>query len=168
MKAAILLILSLLSFTAFAQSSTSLLSPVKLHQINNGNTCCYSNEFLASIKQPEYFETKKLLPKLDIDNTTDGDIRAQWALFWTWQVLDVYTTLLALEYDCIEEVNPLLPRRPNAADIILLKSALLLPMAYQQRNTRIPPDEFHSINYIMTYVIVNNIDQYNTAKSQCP
>ena len=75
--------------------------------------------------------------------------------------------LKALEYDCIEEVNPLLPKRPSAANIILLKTALLGPAVYRLRHDLTKPADFYGVNYIMSYVIINNIDQYHLAKEQC-
>lgn len=158
-----LLALSLLSFQALG----SPLTPSQLHQINNGHLCCYSDEFLASLDQPIQIETKKLLPRLNIDDTTETDLQVQWALFWTWQVLDVLTTMKALGFDCIEEVNPLLPKKPSASDIILLKTALIGPAVYQLRNTMTTPEDFYGVNYIMSYVIINNIDQYRVARKRC-
>ena len=158
------LALSLFSSTVFAYQQ---LSPLQLHQINNGNLCCYSDEFLASKAQPIQIETTKLLPRLDIDDTTKTDLQVQWTLFWTWQVLDVLTTMKALEFDCIEEVNPLLPKKPSASNMILLKSALLGPAIYRLRHELTTPEDFYGVNYIMSYVIINNVDQYRAAKKQC-
>ena len=42
-------------------------------------------------------------------------------LFWSAQVLDVYSTYRGLKYDCISEANPLLPEIPEIHEMIGIK-----------------------------------------------
>lgn len=44
-------------------------------------------------------------------------------LFWSSQVLDVYSTYRGLKYDCLYETNPLLDRLPSVSEMITLKAA---------------------------------------------
>ena len=42
-------------------------------------------------------------------------------LFFSSQILDVYSTYRGLKYDCITEANPLLPSVPDLTELIGLK-----------------------------------------------
>lgn len=46
-------------------------------------------------------------------------------LFWTSQVLDVYSTYRGLKYDCVREANPLLSDIPEVPEMIGLKLVVI-------------------------------------------
>jgi len=56
-----------------------------------------------------------------IDYWTEREKRIIDILFWSAQVLDVYSTYRGLKYDCISEANPLLPEVPDLTELIGLK-----------------------------------------------
>ena len=45
-------------------------------------------------------------------------------MFYALQVLDVYTTDRALQYSCVEEVNPILGKSPTVTRLIRTESIL--------------------------------------------
>ena len=95
-----------------------------------------------------------ILPKFDIQPRTT---REQWVTFWTYQLLDVYTTSKALKYDCIKEVNPLFTENPSSTRLFVTKSALLFPaLLYEDGWQEITPRELNTTNGLYTFVVLNN------------
>ena len=82
------------------------------------------------------------------------------------QGLDVYTTDIALQYSCIEEVNPIFGKSPTAKDLILLKVILLGPGLYYSNKYEgiITDADLAASNYLMTAVVANNFDVWSDAK----
>lgn len=106
-----------------------------------------------------------ILPKFDIQPRTT---REQWVTFWTYQLLDVYTTSKALEYDCIKEVNPLFSEYPSNERLLVTKGALLLPtLLYDDGWQKVTPRELNTTNGLYTFVVLNNFYLLNDAKRNC-
>ena len=59
--------------------------------------------------------------KYAIDHWTEDEKRIIDILFWSAQVLDVYSTYRGLKYDCITEANPLLPEVPEIHEMVGIK-----------------------------------------------
>ena len=59
--------------------------------------------------------------KYSIDHWTEDEKRIIDILFWSAQVLDVYSTYRGLKYDCITEANPLLPEVPEIHEMVGIK-----------------------------------------------
>ena len=92
----------------------------------------------------------------------------QWAVFWTFQLLDVYSTSKALKYDCIKEVNPLFTESPSNTRLVLTKSFLLLPgLLYNDYWTEVTPEELDNTNMLYAAVVGNNFRLLNKAKQEC-
>lgn len=117
-------------------------------------------------KNPSHcIEPQKLIPKFEI---VQKPSRKQWALFWTFQLLDIYTTTKALDYDCVSEINPLFTEKPSDARIILTKGIILLPgLLYDDYYTRVTPRELDNSNLVYAAVIGNNFNVLNQAKQNC-
>jgi len=60
-------------------------------------------------------------PKYSVDHWTEDEKRIIDILFWSAQVLDVYSTYRGLKYDCITEANPLLPEVPEIHEMVGIK-----------------------------------------------
>jgi hypothetical protein len=92
----------------------------------------------------------------------------QWLAFWTFQVLDAYSTSRAVKYDCIKEVNPLYTEHPSNTRIVLTKSALLLPgLLYDDYYKTVSPEELNDTNKLYSVVVVSNFRLLNQAKDTC-
>lgn len=163
MKAAMIISLSLLFFSTNAFS----LSLTQKQFILAGNYCCYSEETINGVLLEQYkMPRHKTHPQLDLDFTFEPADNLQWTIFFTLQILDVYTTKEALKYDCVEELNPLLGKRPSTNEIIMLKLILLGPTLYSQWRD-IENKELYAPNFIMAHVIANNYDVLSSARSKC-
>jgi hypothetical protein len=92
----------------------------------------------------------------------------QWAAFITLQLLDVYTTHQATQYNCVEEINPILGQKPSIGKMILIKTLVLAPAIRADLNNQtITPKHIRDINAFMTAVSYNNYRVYNKAQKYC-
>tara|TARA_B100001057_G_C22555636_1_gene835186 strand:- start:175 stop:714 length:540 start_codon:yes stop_codon:yes gene_type:complete len=175
MKQAIaFIVLSLFSLSTFA------LTPDQIHKISIGWHAPYNDVTIEHAYQianssrytttPNYdeqsaFVKPDLLHEFDIRRRTT---REQWLTFWTYQLLDIYTTSRALEYDCIKEANPLFTSNPSDTRLFVTKSALLFPaLIYADGWQKVTPRELKTTNVLYTFVIVNNYMLLNDAKKNC-
>ena len=92
----------------------------------------------------------------------------QWITFFTFQVLDVYSTSKALKYDCIKEINPLYTERPSDARLVATKTILLAPaLLYNDEYKKMDADVLNSTNMLYMFVVANNFRLLNNAKDTC-
>jgi len=106
-----------------------------------------------------------IVPKFNItERTTSG----QWIAFWTFQVLDVYSTSRALKYDCVKEINPIFTESPSDARLVLTKTLLLIPgLVYNDYWKNVTPKELNDTNMVYSVVVANNFRILNNAKDTC-
>jgi hypothetical protein len=97
----------------------------------------------------------------------DETLPAQWYVFWSIQVLDVYSTHRGLKYDCIKEGNPLLGETPSVARMITHKTLFLAPYWMVQNEGLYTRTEIDFVNILGTAVVVNNFNLLNKAKTRC-
>ena len=96
--------------------------------------------------------------------TTNG----QWIAFWTFQVLDVYSTSRALKYDCVKEINPIFTESPSNTRLVLTKTILLVPgLLYNDYWKEVTPNELNDTNMVYSVVVANNFRLLNQAKDTC-
>lgn len=164
MKAAMLISLSLLFFSANALSLTS----TQKHLIETGNYCCYSEETINSVLLEQHKDMPRYLthPELDLDFTFDPASNVQWTILLTLQLLDVYSTKEALKFDCVQELNPLLGKHPSIEEIILLKLVLLGPTLYSQWDN-IQNSDLYATNFVMSSVVASNFDVLSEVRNNC-
>jgi hypothetical protein len=164
MHSFLILASTLFSITAFATD----LTPRQKHFIAWGETCCYSAETIEDVLAQQHVDTFQPKVILDLPPFIEPASRLQWALFYVLQGLDVYTTDIALQYSCIEEVNPIFGKSPTAKDLILLKVLLLGPGLYYSNKYEgiITDADLAASNYLMTAVVANNFDVYSQAKKR--
>tara|TARA_B100002019_G_scaffold269848_1_gene262969 strand:- start:201 stop:479 length:279 start_codon:yes stop_codon:yes gene_type:complete len=84
------------------------------------------------------------------------------------QFADIYTTYRGLQYDCVEEANPIFGRRPTVSDMTLTKFAVLTPaIQYDKKNGNLNKSTIRSTNAFMAIVIGNNLNVINRADKLC-
>lgn len=115
----------------------------------------------------------ELCKKIDVNRLPTFDMtpratNGQWLAFWTFQLLDVYSTSRALKYDCVKEVNPLFTENPSDARLVLTKGFLLLPgLLYDDYWTKVTKEELDTTNMFYVAVVGNNFRLLNKAKQEC-
>ena len=94
--------------------------------------------------------------------------KAMWFTFATLQLLDVYTTDRGMRYDCVKELNPLLPERPTVRDMIVLKAFILYPTYYTVNQAfTITDQDLIAPSIITSAVVVNNYHVNRRASKNC-
>ena len=89
-------------------------------------------EFVPTLNQLRYdpkWQVKEQ-PNYAIDQWTEKEKQIIDYIFWTSQILDVYSTYRGLKYDCIYEANPLLGRKPEVSEMIGLKLSIIGGLGY--------------------------------------
>jgi len=71
-----------------------------------------------------------------------------WAAFTIANMADVHSTHKAMEYECLYEVNPLLPKRPSLERLVVHKVVTLYPIYHPEFNR---------------YIVTNNDLKWTTA-----
>ncbi len=87
--------------------------------------------------------------------------------FWTLQVLDTYTTYRGLKYDCVEEVNPLLPSVPSLGQIAALKVAIYHPVYLSQNKPYYQNRDLVLANALSLAVVDNNYKVWKEVRNVC-
>ena len=94
--------------------------------------------------------------------------KAMWFAFTTLQLLDVYTTERGMRYDCVKELNPLLPERPSIQDMIILKTFILYPTYYTiNQAVTITNQDLIAPSIITGAVVLNNQYVNRRASKNC-
>ena len=132
-----------------------------------GHTCCYSQEVIDSVQLPTY-DYQPYTIDLDLPPFREPASKLSWSVFYALQVLDVYTTERALQYNCVEELNPILGKSPTVKDVIGLKVILLAPaLWYTNKHETITDHDLGLMNYMLTSVVANNIDVLSDVNDNC-
>tara|TARA_S200002703_G_scaffold159707_1_gene174236 strand:+ start:4754 stop:5182 length:429 start_codon:yes stop_codon:yes gene_type:complete len=105
-----------------------------------------------------------ILPDFDF---ADDVTKAQSYLFWSIQVLDVYSTYQGLKYDCVVEGNPLLGERPGLARMVTHKTVFLSPFWLLQSEGVFTKEDLYLYNTMGTVVIYNNYRVWDRARKVC-
>ena len=99
-----------------------------------------------------------------VDPPTKGD----WVVFISMQLADVYTTYRGLKYDCVREMNPIIGEKPSVSDMVLTKSALLIPaIQYDLRKGNLSSKTIKQINGFMLIVVGNNYKVWHESEKYC-
>lgn len=140
-------------------------SPSVEFAINNGWHAPYNQEFINSVITKPVYKYRET--KFNFTYREPASMQT-WATFAFLQALDVYTTYKGMQYDCVVEVNPLLPSRPNIAELLVLKTAILYP-SYSYINSRqtLTRDDMFIPNVVSAVVVLNNLKTINDAKRRC-
>ena len=154
--------LLLFSFNALSAE----LSPKQINFIERGYECCYAQEIIDGVQQPI---NNHQSTKIDLD--LPAVKKPAFKLSWTWtvfiglQILDIYTTNSVLKYECVQELNPVLGKKPSLGKLIAVKLALFY--AVNKYYAPIKDSELIPSNYLLTAAVANNFIVWNKAKSKC-
>lgn len=92
----------------------------------------------------------------------------QWGIFYTLQVLDVFTTYKGLQYDCVVEINPIIGERPSLNKMIFTKVAILTPaIRADMKKGTVDRHIMSEINFLMSVVIMNNYEIWQDSTKKC-
>ena len=106
-----------------------------------------------------------LIPKFELQPETTN---TQWIAFFTFQLLDVYSTSKALKYDCVKEINPIYTESPNDVRLVATKTLMLAPaLLYNDGYKKVTPEELNTTNAVYMFVVENNFRLLNEAKRHC-
>ena len=88
-----------------------------------------------------------------------------WGIFYTLQALDIYSTSRGIKYNCVREINPLLPKTPTDIDLIVVKTSMFslinqLPL-YKLDDKHLLPSTM-----LGAYVVHNNFQVEKKAKAK--
>jgi len=163
-----LLLIITLTFPLFLTAEEIVISPAYLPE---GRVL----DLTYNLPLDPYFcdNNPELCKKIDIERLPKFDMtpratNGQWILFWTLQVLDIYSTSEALHYDCIKEVNPLFTETPSDFRLVATKGLLLVPgLLYNDYWTEVTKEELDSTNMFYVAVVGNNFRLLNKAKREC-
>ena len=165
-KAITLIVLSLFSF-----NTSATLSSQQIHAIQNGWHAPYSQETIDKFLLPRVYNdpTHKFQVKFDIAQSgwQEPADDWMWALFWTLQVADIYSTYEGVKYDCVKEANPLLPEIPTISEMALLKGVILLPTYEAIGYENITRADMVLPLIFTTLVVNNNLRVTDRAKRRC-
>ena len=165
-----------LTIPSLETPSTSVLDSRDKQEIMMGWTCCYQKKHIDSVRLEHLLQStefslrenqKKLIftPRFDL---ADPPSNLDWTLFVTLQLLDVYTTLYGLKYECVEEANPLFGENPTPERLFFYKVGLLTPaLEYDRKHGNLNKASIRGTNSFMTLVIGNNVNVIHKAKKSC-
>ena len=165
------MILSLLSGQTLALN----LTPTQEHHILTGYHAPFSNQTVQYVQNKH---AKPLVPKrLQRPLTHEYEYRYSawqepaddwmWAVFWTLQAADIWSTHQGMKWDCVREANPLLPSVPSIMEMTTLKGLVLLP-AYEVIGYENITRADMVIPLLLTAgVVVSNMDITDKAADLC-
>ena len=91
----------------------------------------------------------------------------QYNIFWTLQILDIYSTYRGLKYECVVEANPFVGPNPDLARLVTHKTVALHPIAILQPLGVLTRDEVAKYNVFYTTIVHNNYTVWNKARKLC-
>ena len=91
-----------------------------------------------------------------------------WAAFVTLQLLDVYSTKEGMRYNCVKELNPLLPSVPTVKEMLVLKSVTLIPSyTAVDRALTIRDEDLYGPMLLTALVVQNNFRVLDRVEDKC-
>ena len=170
-----LLLFSLNALSSGLSPSMVTLTTTQIKLIERGYECCYTQEVIAAVQEPRYNYPKIVSTKIDLDlplaNLSPAKKPASklsWTVFIGLQLLDIYTTDNILKYNCVEELNPILGKKPSTLKVIALKSATI-PISYALNKYYGPitNGDIAVSNFLLVAAAANNFNVWNKVKAKC-
>ena len=142
------------------------LSPEQINSIKKGYECCYTQEIIDGVRQPiNNYQSTKIDLDLPLAKKPAFKLNWTWTVFIGLQILDIYTTDSVLKYECVQEANPILGKKPSLSKLIAVKLALFY--AINKYYAPIKDSDLVPSNYLLTAAVANNFIVWNKAKSKC-
>ena len=110
-------------------------------------------------------ENPNRLKSLQFREPADFEV---WAVFVALQLADVWSTSKGMQYDCVKELNPLLPSVPTVGEMLFLKTTILLPSytAIHEAVT-ITNEDLYAPIFLTAMVVHNNLGVLDRVKRDC-
>ena len=166
MKAIVIFLLSLLSFSASAN-----LSQQQIHAIQNGWHAPFSQATIDKVASVQKYipPEKEFYVEFDIPKNywQEPADKWMWALFWGVQIADIYSTHEGIKYDCVKEANPLLPEIPTISQMVFLKGVVLLPTYEAIGYENITKGDLVAPMVLSALVVNNNLRVTDRAERRC-
>ena len=95
-----------------------------------------------------------------------------WAMLTLLNYGDIHYTHKALKYECVYEMNPLLPKRPSIERLVAHKVVTLIPVYHPAFNRHVVTDrELRQASFFMALVVMHNkrvINRVENNIDKCP
>ena len=140
-----------------------------------GFECCWDKKITEAVQEEHSlklieYKLKENQKKLQytLPPSREPAHWANWTLFATLQLLDVYSTHRGMKYNCVRELNPLLPEVPTISQTVLLKTVVLVP-TYTSINRAVTITDADLVipNLITAAVVISNYNVLDNAKRNC-
>ena len=91
-----------------------------------------------------------------------------WTLFVALQLADVWSTDKSMQYNCVRELNPLLPAVPTVGEMLFLKTTILLP-SYTAINeaVTITNEDLYPTMFLTAMVVHSNLRVLDRVERNC-
>ena len=122
--------------------------------------------YLDEVKPKKYIYYDDRYKPLNLPFNNNNQVEPwHWGIFYTLQALDIYSTSRGIKYNCIYELNPLLPKKPTDKDLIVFKTSMFslinqLPL-YKLDDKHLLPSTM-----LVAYVVHNNFQVEKKAKAK--
>lgn len=122
--------------------------------------------YLDEVKPKKYIYYDDRYKPLNLPFNNNNQVEPwHWGIFYTLQALDIYSTSRGIKYNCVREINPLLPKKPTDKDLIVFKTSMFslinqLPL-YKLDDKHLLPSTM-----LVAYVVHNNFQVEKKAKAK--
>ena len=158
-----------LTIPSLEMPSTLVLDSKDKREIMMGWTCCWDKKHISSVQTEHSLESTLLQLKENQNQSwftlSEPVSSFQWTTFITLQLLDMYSTYRGLQYDCVQETNPLFGERPSVSKMFFVKASVLYPiMTTEMQQPVMNRQDMRDVNTLMTIVVLNNRHVENKSK----
>lgn len=122
--------------------------------------------YLDEVKPKKYIYYDDRYKPLNLPFNNNNQVEPwHWGIFYTLQALDIYSTSRGIKYNCVREINSLLPKKPTDKDLIVFKTSMFslinqLPL-YKLDDKHLLPSTM-----LGAYVVHNNFQVEKKAKAK--
>ena len=136
-----------------------------------GHTAPYNDEYVQRVIVGQAkimpIQSTLIFPEFKIIEEEPASL-ATWTVFFLVQAADIWSTKKALAYDCVYELNPLLPRVPEVHEMVLLKTAIFGSILPEIQKRQTITNEILMPTLMLTSVVVHsNLRVLEKAKKHC-
>ena len=125
------------------------------------------NGSIVNLPHPSHIQSTLIFPEFKIIEEEPASL-ATWTVFFLVQAADIWSTKKALAYDCVYELNPLLPRVPEVHEMVLLKTAIFGSILPEIQKRQTITNEILMPTLMLTSVVVHsNLRVLEKAKKHC-
>ena len=122
--------------------------------------------YLEEVKPKKYIYYDDRYKPLNLPFNNDNQVEPlHWGIFYTLQVLDIYSTSRGIKYNCVREINPLLPKKPTDKDLILFKT-VVLSLVNQLPLDKLDDKHLLPSTILGAYVVQSNFKVESKAKAK--